>query len=109
MPSRMRARLPPTDDWIPIAVTIRSRSSLPTRRTMLARAAGVALPSFISRITRDSSSEIGGVELLGHAPFSWGGDKPAFLPLESRLTVRGGRGLEPLRRRPRRPLTYRAW
>src|SRR2546428_13426580 len=89
MPSRMRARLPPTDDWIPIAVTIRSRSSLPTRRTMLARAAGVALPSFISRITRDSSSEIGGETFFRTAPtFLWGAD-PAFIAFEKMVAVTG--------------------
>ena len=96
MPSRMRARLPPTDDWIPIAVTIRSRSSLPTRRTMLARATGVALPSFISRITRDSSSEIGGEALLATASIACGSDNPAFIALESRLTVSGRRALNAL-------------
>src|SRR2546427_12947356 len=98
MPSRMRARLPPTDDWIPIAVTIRSRSSLPTRRTMLARAAGVALPSFISRITRDSSSEIGGEALFATAPNAWGGGNTAFIVVESRVNVSGNRELDAIGR-----------
>ncbi len=60
MLSRMPARLPPTVEWIVIAVTIRSRSSEPTRRTILVRACSVEVAMFISRIARDSSSEIGG-------------------------------------------------
>ena len=60
IPSSTRARLPPTEDWIAIAVTMRSRSSLPTRRTMFASAAGVEVPSLVSRMTLVSSSAIGG-------------------------------------------------
>src|SRR3989442_1466614 len=79
-----------------LKLVIRRTKTLPTRRTMLARAAGVALPSFISRITRDSSSEIGGEALLATASIACGSDNPAFIALESRLTVSGRRALNAL-------------
>src|SRR5207244_7478109 len=64
-------------------------------------------PSFISRMTRDSSSEIGGEALLATASIAWGSDNPAFIALESRLTVSGSRELNALSLRRCRHLTYR--
>src|SRR2546430_2370097 len=89
--SRIRARLPPTEAWMPMAVTIRSRSSLPVRLTMAARARSVALPMFISRITRESSSATGAAVLRATVSSACGRERPAVSALESRLNGSGSR------------------
>ena len=59
MESRISARLPPTWCWMEIAMTISSRSSERTRRTMLSSAWSKGRPRLTSRTTRANSVDMG--------------------------------------------------